>query len=286
MMSKYCRDVTEESFATDVVERSFEAPVVVDFWAEWCGPCRTLGPMLERLAAEGQGRWLLAKVDVDRNQRLALQFRVQGIPAVKAFVNGQVRDELTGAQPESVVREFLNRLSPRAEDPNLKRAADLERAGRTGAALVQYEKAAEKPESAGKALLGAARCCLAERRVEQARQYLERIGPSDEAAGEKERLLRIVDLVDQARGAGSLQENRERVAANAKDWQARYNLALLLATSEHYQDALRHLLVIVQQQPAFADGAARRAMLSVFALLGDDDALTREYRSKLASALY
>lgn len=279
-------DVSERTFEADVIERSREVPVVVDFWAEWCGPCRMLGPTLERLAAEADGDWVLAKVDVDQNQQLAGRYGVRGIPAVKAFVDGRVADEFVGAQPEPMVRRFVQGLAPSESDKRIKEARAAENAGGLEKAESMYRQIlAEEPRQT-KALLGLGRVLFKQGQLEKAAETLGRVPQHESAYEEVEKLLAQIRFRREAEACGGLAACREKLTADPDNSAARYGVAMALAADGHYDDALRHLLAIVKQDRTFRDDGARRAMVSIFNILGEDDKLTRVYRSKLATAIF
>ena len=280
-------DVSEATFQKEVIERSYEVPVVVDFWAVWCGPCRMLGPTLERLAAEANGAWVLAKVDVDANPGLAMRYGVQGIPAVKAFVDGQVIDEFVGAQPEPMVRRFIEGLAPKKEATWVKEAEAAEKAGNLQKAEAIYRQALASDPHEARALLGLGRVLFQQGRLQEAKTFLEQIPLHEVAAREDaEKWLAQIEFREQAQAIGGLQAAREQFQANPNDLDARYNFAIALAAGGHYEDALRHLLAIVKQDRAYRNDAARRAMVAIFKILGEENPLTREYRSKLAMAIF
>ena len=173
--SQHVIDVTDQTFATEVLERSKDVPVVVDFWAAWCGPCRMLGPILENLADEYQGNFILAKVDVDSNQQLAMQYRVQGIPAVKAFKDGQMVSEFTGAQPEPQVRQFIEGLVPSEADHFTKQAFEWEVNNQLAMAEESYREALAQKADHYPAKVGLGRVLLNQGQVEEAVSILESI---------------------------------------------------------------------------------------------------------------
>ncbi|MGH2677652.1 MAG: tetratricopeptide repeat protein [Actinomycetota bacterium] len=258
MASANVIEVGEEDFDDRVVEGSREAPVVVDFWAGWCRPCLVLGPVLERLAEEWAGRFVLAKVDVDANPRLAERFGVQGIPAVKGFRDGEVAAEFVGAQPEELVRRFLDDIVPSEAD---ERVAVAREASTDEAEAELRAVLAEDPSHAA-AAAGLAQLLLRRGDVDAARDVLSAASPSPEVR----RLQARVDVEAMGRELGEL-----GAAARAA------------AAGDHRQALERSLALIGE------DGhrqAARELMVQVFELLGDDHPLTREYRSRLASALF
>lgn len=279
-------EVSEQTFQTDVIERSRAVPVVVDFWAAWCGPCRMLGPILERLAAEANGDWLLAKVDVDQNQGLAMRYGVQGIPAVKAFVDGKVADEFVGAQPEPMVRQFIQGLAPKRGDKRVAEAEGAEKAGGLEKAEALYRQILAGEPRHARALLGLGRTLFGQGRLEEAAETLNRVPLHESARKEAEKLLAQIEFRREAEACGGLTDCRQALASNPDNVAARYGVAMALAAEGHYEDALRHLLVIVKQDRVFRDDAARRAMLSIFNILGEDSRLAQEYRSKLAMAIF
>jgi len=244
-----------------VVEESKRRPVIVDFWADWCGPCKTLGPILEKVAEEHGGEFLLAKVDVDANRGVSQQFRIQSIPNVWAFVDGKPVDQFIGAIPEPAVREWIAKLLPTEADVGASRAMEAEREGRLEEAERGYRDAlAEEPANRA-AKLGLARVLASRGDLAEARELAAPLAPDHEA----ERLLAAIRVSEweSADGADPLGQSKT------------------LAAQGKWQEAIESMLAIVKERPE-----AREAILDVFAVLGDDDHLTREYRPRLAAALF
>jgi putative thioredoxin len=258
-------DVTDADFMERVVEESKRRPVLVDFWAAWCGPCKQLSPVLERLAQERGGQFLLAKMDVDRNQYTAAQFRVQSIPNVWAFVDGRPVDQFIGAMPELAVRQFVDRLLPTEADLQAAEAVRAAESGDVEAAERRFRDVLREDPDNREARLGLGRILAERGEPGQARELVTPILPDPEA----ERVLSRVRV-------------SEWSAADASDPLA---AAKRMAAEDRWREALDALLGAVRFSPQDRD-AAREAMVDVFAVLGDDDPLTREYRSKLASALF
>lgn len=279
-------DVTEATFARDVLERSKEVPVVVDFWAAWCGPCRMLGPILERLAAEANGEWILAKLDVDQAPQLSAQYGIQGIPAVKAFRDGRVVAQFVGAQPEPNVRHWLTSIAPTPTDELLDQAADREEAGDWRTAAATYRQALALSPQDATATLGLGRALLLLGQTDEATVLLQGIADDIDLGGEARALLTQAQLAHEAMAVGGEAGARARLAANPNDPEALYGLAAALAGEEDYRGALDTLLILVRRNRRWHDDAARKTILGLFEFLGDGDPLTQEYRSKLSQALF
>jgi putative thioredoxin len=276
----YVRDVDEASFEREVIERSRRTPVVVDFWAAWCGPCRQLGPVLERLAAEANGDFQLVKVDVDHNPRLSQRYRVQGIPAVKGFRDGRMVSEFTGALPESRVRDWLKGLVPSAADRLTAEARAAEERGDAAGAERGYRAVLASHPGHPAAAIGLARLLISVGRLDEASELLRPYANDPEA----QRLAARLRFRAAAHDV-DLQALRDRIEADPRDVAAHEALGMALAGDEAYTAALDHLLEAVRIDRRAGD-AARRAMLDLFSLLGDDDPRTRDYRQRLSAVLF
>jgi putative thioredoxin len=259
-------EANEQNFATAVLEESRTRPVVVDFWAGWCQPCRMIGPVLERLADEKQGAFLLAKLDVDANPGLSQTFRIQSIPAVKAFRDGNVVNEFVGAIPEQSIRQFLDSVLPSAADGLIQQGQEAEETGRTDEADLLYRAVLDEDPKNIEAGLGLARLAMLRGDVEAARRLIEPLRPEPEA----ERLMAAIEVSEWASpdGDGPL-AHAERAAAEGR-----------------FAEALDVFLAAVRNGTEDDRAEAREAMLKVFAVLGDEDPLTGEYRRKLSAALF
>ena len=276
-------EVNDATFYEQVLVRSHDLPVVVDFWAPWCGPCRQLGPILERVAASANGAFVLAKLNVDDSPAIARQYGVQSIPLVVAFRDGQPVNQFLGLQPEAAVREFVSRLEPSEADRSAREAAQLVERGERTAAETRYRAALESEPRHEAALLGLARLLGARGETEAALELLGRIVPGSPAEAEVDRLA--AELRMQSHGRADESALRKRIEADSKDFAARLELGRALAATERHADALELLLEVIRKSSAHAD-EARKAVLDVFELLGPRHELTQRYRKELAQALF
>lgn len=278
-------DVGDEDFERRVLERSRQVPVVVDFWAAWCAPCRALGPVLEKEVAALGGRVELAKVDTDRAQRVAQAFGVRSIPQVMAFRGGEVVDEFVGAQPASVVRAFLARLAPSEAQQLLEEAKAAATRG-DGAAAEQaggrlLAEPGVDPQIVSQAALLMAASRLALGRADEAAPYLDRVDERGPLADRADALRQLIAFVAEGAAWGDEERARAALAASERDHEARYALAAHLAGRGRYQESLDQLLELVSRSRKFKDDGARRAMLLLFDHLGADSELSREFRRRL-----
>jgi putative thioredoxin len=273
--SDYIIEVTETSFEYDVIAYSRQTPVIVDFWAEWCGPCRSLGPLLERLTQEANGAFRLAKVNVDTNPNLALRFSVRSIPAVKAFRDGHMVSEFVGAQPEDRVREFLRAIAPSQSDLQLEKAfglAEMQQWANAEAAFRQYlVKNPDYPP----ALLGLAKTLLVQGKAAEGRKLLTKF-PASKEYHSAEKLRPLADALVRLPAADD--------SENPLD--AAYQRAFNLILRGNLEAAMDGLLDILRQNRNYRNGEPRKVMVGVFEILGENDPATRTYRAELASVLF
>jgi putative thioredoxin len=284
-MNPHVFDVDHGSFQAIVLDGSHAAPVLVDFWAPWCGPCRSLGPVLERLAADYAGRFILAKVNSDQEQELAARFGVRGIPNVKAFVRGEMVDEFTGALPESQVRRFIDALFPTPSEEARLAARDAAAGGDRAGARQWLATALERDPRNDVARIDLAELLLSDGDAAGAATALDDLHPLTEdnpRAAQLRARLRFA-TTGETQSAAALEA---RIASNPADVEARLDLAACLVNARQYEAALEQFLEVVRRDRKCRDDAARKGMLAVFSLIGGDHELTGRYRRQLASALH
>ena len=285
-MSPHSLDVSAADFDQAVIEASKTTPVLVDFWAEWCGPCRALKPVLEKLATEYQGKFILAKVNSDENQPLAQRYGVRGIPNVKAFVGGELVDEFSGALPEAQVREFLNRLIPSpAEKARLDALALFAATGDPRQALTKLAEASALDPNNEEVRIDSAEMLIALKEFDEARRLIDTLSPLVQMDERVKALQAKLALSTDTSSNANTDELLKRIAANASDSDARLRLARHYIASTQYAEALEQLLEIVRRDHKYKDDGARKTMLQLFSVMGSDHPLVGDYRRKLASAL-
>lgn len=277
-------EVNLTNFQRDVVDTSHRMPVLVDFWAPWCQPCRTLTPRLEALATEYAGRMRLAKIDSDDNPELARRFGVRGIPNVKAFVDGVVVDEFTGVLPDRELRAFMDALLPSPALSAFEEAQAALARGDATAALGLFQGALAIDAGFEPAVLGRVEALIALGRLDEAQ------GALDALPYEQEDRARIGTLyariaIARRQPARDDEDYAARIAHNPGDLAARLAWSAALAAQERWEDAMEQALEVVRRDRSFEDDAGRRALLDLFALLGSDDERVRRYRRELAAAL-
>jgi putative thioredoxin len=282
-MSKWTIDVGDQNFETAVIERSKQTPVVVDFWAPWCAPCRTLGPILERLAQECGGQFLLAKVNVDENPGLSAALNISSIPMVLGFRDGQAVAEFVGAVPEAAVRQFLARVLPSEADGLAAEGDALRAGGKIGEAEAKFKRALDLDARCDRALVGLAGILAKRDQHDEALALLDRVGPGPF----RQDAAKLAAEIRVRQGAGGDEQSlRARVAADPASLESRFLLAQALAAASKHQEALEQYLEIVRRNREFRDEAARKAMLDIFDLLGSGHEITTRYRSELAKVLF
>jgi putative thioredoxin len=285
-MSPSSYDVSVADFKEKVLDASRQVPVIVDFWAEWCQPCRVLKPILEKLAAEYGGRFILAKIDSDQNQELAQRYGVRGIPAVKAFVGGEMVAEFDGALPEGQVRDFIDRLIPSPAEPLRVQAAAAHEAGDIEGARKLMAQAINLDPRNDTSYLDYIELSLEAGAFDEAKEVLDAVR---DRSRDKLRVEALDAQLKLAAGGGAdTAALQARIAADADDLDARLQLANALALARDYRAAFEQLLEIVRRDRKWNEEAGRKTMLTMFAMLGAQpqyDDLVREFRVALSRTL-
>jgi len=284
-MTTYSFDTATDSFEKDVLKASEKVPVLVDFWAPWCAPCRVLKPILEKLAGEYQGRFLLAKVNSDEHPQLSAQFGVRGIPNVKAFVDGKLADEFTGALPESGVRAFIDRLIPTPGEKLRRTARALVNQGDFDEAERHLRSALELEPGNHALRLDLVELLLAKNSHAEADALFAPI-PERERDERADKLYSALALWKRSQQLPAAEELQAKLAANPDDLASRLALGERLVADRRYEPALAALLEVVRKDRGALRTSARKLMVEVFNLADDQPGLVSEYRKLLAGALY
>lgn len=284
--SKFVVDLKQDQFEAEVVEKSRTTPVLVDFWAPWCGPCRSLSPVLEKLAEEYAGDFLLAKINTDESPDLALAFQIRSIPQVVLFQEGQAVDQFAGALPEAEIRRFLKPWFPTEVDKLFAQAQGKLEAGQKEEAqgLLEQVVALEPRHSA--AHLALARLLIGSRQVEEARTHLEAIPFLADEREAADRLEQAIGFQEDCEAAGGQAFLRQALQEDPKDLAARMALGGCLAAAGRYREALEEFLAVVARDKHYREDSARKAMLALFSLVGERSELAEEFRGRLARTLY
>jgi putative thioredoxin len=285
------KDSNIDTFMTDVIEASKQVPVIVDFWAPWCGPCKTLGPMLEKAVREAKGAVRMVKVNIDENPEIAQQMRIQSIPAVYAFKNGRPVDGFVGAVPESQIKTFVKRLGgdagPSPVDQALEQAKAALDGGDPGTASAIYGEILAREPANATAAGGLALCYLAAGDTEQAKELLDSLEPEANKNAEVQRARSALELQEQAAGAaGNTAALQAKIAADPKDHQARHDLAVALFAAGQQEQAIDHLLELFKRDRKWNEDGARKQLVKFFEALGGTHPLTINGRRRLSSLMF
>jgi len=286
------KETTTQTFMKDVIEESKRQPVLIDFWAPWCGPCKQLTPIIEKAVRAAKGKVKLVKMNIDEHPAIPGQMGIQSIPAVIAFVNGQPADGFMGALPESQVTAFIDKLTAGIPDAAgdiadlLKEAEAAQAAGDASTAAAIYAEVLAADAANIPALAGLARCYAESGAIEQAKQTLALVPEAKRADAAVSAVQAMIDLAEQATSLGPVAELEQKVAADPLDHQARFDLATALNAAGKRNDATQHLLEIVKRDRKWNDDGARKQLVQFFEAWGGADDATVEGRKRLSTILF
>jgi len=284
------KDTTTQGFVKDVIEESKHQPVLVDFWAPWCGPCKQLTPILEKAVKAAKGKVKLAKMNIDEHPAIPGQMGIQSIPAVIAFANGQPVDGFMGALPESQVVAFLERVTKgkiAGDEPDLRKAAEEAlAAGDAAQAADLYAKILAQDSGDIVALAGLARCYVATGNLEQAKKTLALVPEAKQNDSAVAAARAALDLAEQAKAVGPIDELQQKVAANPLDHQARFDLATALSAANKRAEAVNQLIEVIKRDRKWNDDGARKQLVQFFEAWGPTDEATVDGRKRLSSILF
>lgn len=285
------KDTTTQTFVKDVIEESKRQPVLIDFWAPWCGPCRQLTPILEKAVRAAKGKVKLVKMNIDEHPQIPGQMGIQSIPAVIAFADGRPADGFMGALPESQVNAFIEKMTkgmpgPASVTDLLKEAETALTEGDTSTAASIYAEVLQEDSTNITALAGLARCYVETDAIEQAKQTLAMIPEAKRGEAAVKAVQAAIELAEQAKSLGPLTELEQKLAANPLDHQARFDLAVALNAKGDRLNAANHLLDIVKRDRKWNDDGARKQLVQFFDAWGGADEATVEGRKRLSSILF
>ena len=286
------KDVNEDTFMDDVIEASKSSPIVVDFWAPWCGPCKTLGPALEAEVKATNGKIKMVKIDIDQNQNLASQMRIQSIPAVFAFVDGQPIDGFMGAKAPSELKVFIEKLLEKVTDDEgdlseaIAVADEMLEAEEFDDAAETFEAILGEDPNSSLAFVGLFKSKMGAKKLDDAKKMLEEIPDTLKNKPEILALQAQIELTNQAEGIGELNDLRKLLSTDVNNHQVRFDLALALFTKGETSEAIQELLIIFRVDQDWNDDAARQQLFKFFDILGGEDPITLSGRRQLASMLF
>lgn len=284
--SAFVFDVTQSNYEQQVIENSRSVPVLVDFWADWCGPCKMQFPILLKLAEEYQGKFLLAKIDTDAERPLAQQHNIRSIPTMKLFRDGQVVEEILGGQTETTLRTLLDKYVTRESDTLREQALQQAAIGDTDTALGILRDAVIKDPDNPRAQFDYMRTAMEAGLIDEATQAMDKIPREIREGAEIRRLAALLDFARKAQNAPARDSLEQRIATNADDCEARELLAARLAVQGDIEDALEQYLEILRRDRGYGDDACRKGLLAIFELLGNQGPLVSRYRSQMFTLLH